>query len=201
MCGLRLHVDHLRLELERDDFAGHPPLPHAASILLELRVSRPRWRRACFLVALATQGCRHEVTAPSRSPEPETPDSGQLQRTPHFDAAATRCTPRFQVVVGIGLVVAIRAAKLTIISPIQGSPAAEAGLQAGDVIVKIGEERAESMEVEEAVARIRGAANTSVELWVARTGWAEPRRFVVERVALRGEQLDGCAETSSTAGP
>jgi carboxyl-terminal processing protease len=86
---------------------------------------------------------------------------------------------------GLGIVISIRDGMLTIVSPIDDTPAFKAGLEAGDRIVKIGNESAVTMTLNEAVNKLRGDPGTKVILWIEREGWAEPRRFVVTRAVIR----------------
>jgi carboxyl-terminal processing protease len=88
---------------------------------------------------------------------------------------------------GIGIVIGIRNEALTIISPIEGTPAWEAGLKASDQIVRIGEESTINMPLQEAVDRLRGEVGTTVNIDVTRKGWTEPRPFTIERrmIAIR----------------
>lgn len=79
---------------------------------------------------------------------------------------------------GIGIVIAIRDEKLTVISPIEGSPADRAGVKAGDVILAIDGESTQGMSLDEAVRRMRGAQGTKVTLTLKREG--VPENITVE---------------------
>lgn len=151
-------------------------------------------------LVLIAQGCRHEAPTRVPTPQPQSERSrlDSAQATSRPDTATAPCSPRFEVVFGIGVVVDIRDGRLTIISPVQDTPAEAAGLKAGDVIVRIGDKSTDSMPMEEAVGRIRGEPSTHAKLMVLRTGWTEPRVFDVKRLALRRERLDGCASSTST---
>lgn len=81
---------------------------------------------------------------------------------------------------GLGIVIAIKDDKLTVISPFQGSPAEKAGIKAGDVIVEIDGVPALGMSSDEAVRRMRGERGTSVTLTIQREG--EEENIVVEVV-------------------
>lgn len=91
---------------------------------------------------------------------------------------------------GLGIVISIRDGALTIISPIEGTPASRAGLKAQDQIVRIGEESTVNMGLEEAVGRLRGKAGTKIAIWVLREGWTEPRRFMLTRAIIKIESVD-----------
>ncbi|MFH2005663.1 MAG: MXAN_5808 family serine peptidase [bacterium] len=82
---------------------------------------------------------------------------------------------------GIGIVISIRDGALTVISPIDDTPAARAGIRAGDRIVKIEDESTVNMPLSEAVSHLRGKPGSSVAFWVEREGWHEARRFDIVR--------------------
>lgn len=69
---------------------------------------------------------------------------------------------------GVGLEVAARDDELRIIAPIDGSPAQEAGIRAGDTIIGIDGDAVEGAQVREATRRLRGRAGTGVSLTVLR---------------------------------
>ncbi|MBD1859884.1 PDZ domain-containing protein [Leptolyngbya sp. FACHB-402] len=70
--------------------------------------------------------------------------------------------------VGIQLAADEKTKKLTVISPIEGSPASAAGIAAKDIITKIDGKSTEGMDVNKAVTLIRGPVNTQVKLTVQR---------------------------------
>ena len=70
--------------------------------------------------------------------------------------------------VGIQLAADEKTKKLTVISPIEGSPAFAAGIQAKDIILKIDGKTTEGMDVNKAVTLIRGPVNTQVKLTIQR---------------------------------
>jgi carboxyl-terminal processing protease len=90
---------------------------------------------------------------------------------------------------GLGIVISLRDAALTIISPIEGTPAFKAGLKSRDKIVKIGEESTINMGLDEAVQRLRGKAGSKVTIWVGRKGWTEPRKFILARAIIKIESV------------
>ncbi|MEO0101154.1 MAG: S41 family peptidase [candidate division WOR-3 bacterium] len=69
---------------------------------------------------------------------------------------------------GIGIQIGIRDNILTVISPIEGTPAYRAGLQAGDQIIEIDGEPTEGWSVSEAVKRIRGTPGTKIKIKIRR---------------------------------
>ena len=69
---------------------------------------------------------------------------------------------------GIGAEVGIKNTKVTIIAPIDGSPAKKAGLLPGDAILKINDQSTQGMSINEAVQKIRGEAGSTVKLSIQR---------------------------------
>lgn len=92
---------------------------------------------------------------------------------------------------GLGIVISVRDAKLTIISPLDDTPASRAGLKAGDVISRIGDISTVSMTIEEAVRLLRGREGSKVTIWVDRKQWSESRKFVVIRERIKIESVEG----------
>jgi carboxyl-terminal processing protease len=86
---------------------------------------------------------------------------------------------------GLGIVISVRDGALTVISPIEGTPADGVGIKAQDKIVKIGEESTVNMGLDEAVERLRGKPGTTVTIWVLRKGWEEARRFDIVRAVIK----------------
>lgn len=82
---------------------------------------------------------------------------------------------------GLGIVISIREGQLTVISPIDGTPASGKGIQARDKIVRIEDESTINMNLNEAVNMLRGKPGTDVNIWVDRKGWSEPRKFTITR--------------------
>lgn len=73
---------------------------------------------------------------------------------------------------GIGAELGMRDKQLIVIAPVDGSPAQKAGVRAGDLIVKIGDDDASKLTVEKAVSKIRGDAGTDIKLGIVRDGEA-----------------------------
>lgn len=75
---------------------------------------------------------------------------------------------------GIGIVITIQNSLLTVIAPIEGTPAYEAGIQAGDVIVKVNGEPTKNMMLWEAVKKMRGPKGEPVIITIMRDEKAKP---------------------------
>ncbi len=105
----------------------------------------------------------------------------------HYEEMQTQTGGKFG---GLGIVISIRDGDLTVISPIDGTPASRAGIRARDHIVRIGEESTVNMGLSEAVNMLRGEPGSAVELWIQRKGWSEARRFSVERAIIKIDSVD-----------
>lgn len=90
---------------------------------------------------------------------------------------------------GLGIVISVRDGFLTVISPIDGTPAAKAGILAQDRIVKIGKESTINMGLDEAVERLRGKPGTEVVIWITRKGLDEPKQFSIVRDIIKVESV------------
>jgi carboxyl-terminal processing protease len=82
---------------------------------------------------------------------------------------------------GIGIEIGMKNDILTVISPIEESPAAKAGLRAGDKILKIGDALTADMSIDEAVSKIRGSKGTEVSLIIMRNGDSDPKEIKIIR--------------------
>lgn len=86
---------------------------------------------------------------------------------------------------GIGIAIGIREGHLTVIAPLEGTPAYRAGLKSKDRIVQIGDERTINMQLTEAVERLRGEIGTKVTILVEREGRTEPLSFTLRRALIK----------------
>lgn len=85
---------------------------------------------------------------------------------------------------GVGLTVGERNKRITVISPMQGSPAARLGVRAGDVIVEIDGMATDQLTYDEVVKRLKGPRGTSVSIQVRRVGMDDPIPFTITRAAI-----------------
>ncbi|MFQ5692609.1 MAG: S41 family peptidase [Nitrospinota bacterium] len=86
---------------------------------------------------------------------------------------------------GLGIEIAIRDGVLTVISPIDGTPAQRAGIQAGDCIIRVEGESTKDMSLMDAVKKMRGKPGTKITISVMRKNWKSPRDFTLVREAIR----------------
>jgi carboxyl-terminal processing protease len=85
---------------------------------------------------------------------------------------------------GLGILVGVRNGQLTVISPLEGSPASRMGIQAGDVISTIEGEATDSMTIDEAIQRLKGPKGTQVKITIVRRGLPEPMAMSVTRAEI-----------------
>jgi carboxyl-terminal processing protease len=82
---------------------------------------------------------------------------------------------------GVGIEITIKDDVLTVVSPIEGTPAYEAGIKAGDKIIKIEDRSTKDMTMMDAVKNIRGPKGSKVKLTVLREGEPKPLEFLITR--------------------
>ena len=82
---------------------------------------------------------------------------------------------------GLGIEIGMEAGVVKVISPIDDTPAAKAGIKAGDYIVKIGGEQVQGKSLLEAVKLMRGPVGTSIDLTVRRKNIKKPLEFKIVR--------------------
>jgi len=86
---------------------------------------------------------------------------------------------------GLGIEITTRNSLLTVVSPIEDTPAYRAGIKAGDVILKIDEEFTKDMALVEAVKRMRGPQGTSVRLTLRRESMANVLQLTLVREVIK----------------
>ncbi len=84
---------------------------------------------------------------------------------------------------GIGIIISLRNAKVTVIAPMAGTPAARKGLRTGDIIEAVEGEATEKLSLDEVVDRVRGPEGTPVHLTIRRPGIGDS--FDVEIIRAR----------------
>ncbi len=82
---------------------------------------------------------------------------------------------------GIGIEITVKDGMLTVVSPIEGTPAYVAGLKAGDKIVKIEGKPSKDMTLIDAVKQIRGPKGSQVNITVLRESEPKPLEFAIVR--------------------
>jgi carboxyl-terminal processing protease len=90
---------------------------------------------------------------------------------------------------GVGIQIGMKDNHLTVILPIEGTPAERAGVKAADVILKVNNETTKDMTLMDAVQKMRGPKGTKVTLTMQREGLAEPLVFVLTREIIKIESV------------
>jgi len=90
---------------------------------------------------------------------------------------------------GLGIEISLRDSLLTIVSPIEDTPASRAGLQAGDQILKIEDQYTKDMEIMEAVQLMRGAPGTKITITIMRPSFEKPKAFTLEREVIKVQSV------------
>ena len=90
---------------------------------------------------------------------------------------------------GLGIEIGMESGVVKVISPIDDTPAARAGIKAGDYIVKIGEEQVQGKSLLEAVKLMRGPVGTSINLTVRRKNIKKPLEFKIVRKIIEVQSV------------
>ncbi|KRT66252.1 MAG: carboxy-terminal processing protease, carboxyl-terminal processing protease [Candidatus Dadabacteria bacterium CSP1-2] len=97
---------------------------------------------------------------------------------------------------GVGIEISVENDLLTVITPIEGSPAAKAGIKPGDLIIAIDGKSTQGLSVDEAVKSLRGPKGSAVKITIQSQGDKNPREVVLVRdiiyvKSVNSKLLDG----------
>lgn len=90
---------------------------------------------------------------------------------------------------GLGIEITVRNGMLTVVSPIEDTPAFRAGIKAGDQILKIEEEFTKDMSLMQAVKKMRGPKGTKLNLSIKREGVPDLLNFSIVRDTIRVQSV------------
>ena len=90
---------------------------------------------------------------------------------------------------GLGIEIGMEAGVVKVISPIDDTPAAKAGIKAGDYIVKIGEEQVQGKSLMDAVKLMRGPVGSSINLTIRRKKVKKPIEFKITRKIIQVQSV------------
>jgi carboxyl-terminal processing protease len=90
---------------------------------------------------------------------------------------------------GLGIEITVRSGVLTVVSPIEDTPASKAGVKSGDQIIKIEDEFTKDMTLVEAVKRMRGVKGSKITISVRREGVADLLNFNLVRDTIRVQSV------------
>jgi carboxyl-terminal processing protease len=82
---------------------------------------------------------------------------------------------------GVGIEVSAQDGRIVVVTPIEGSPAARAGVRPGDVVLAVDGSPVQPDRLEDTIGRMRGASGSTVRLAIGRQGEPEPLLFSLER--------------------
>ncbi|MEW5724231.1 MAG: S41 family peptidase [Thermodesulfobacteriota bacterium] len=85
---------------------------------------------------------------------------------------------------GVGIEITLKEGYPIVVSPVEDTPAYRAGLEAGDIILKIDGESTKDMSLVDVVKKIRGPKGSTVILTITRSGWSKPRKFSIVREVI-----------------
>src|SRR3989475_13074858 len=90
---------------------------------------------------------------------------------------------------GLGIEITLKDDVLTVVAPIEGTPASRAGAHPGTGIVKIEGLTTKDMQLTDAVKRMRGKPGTKVIISIVREGWTEAKDFSITREQIRVQSV------------
>ena len=86
---------------------------------------------------------------------------------------------------GLGIQIQKRMGKITVIAPMEGTPAYKMGIRAGDIITHVGdEELKDDIGTDEVVRKLRGPKGSQVTITIRRVGFAEPIKLTITRAEI-----------------
>ena len=91
---------------------------------------------------------------------------------------------------GLGIEIGMESGVVKVISPIDDTPAANAGIKAGDYIVKIGDDQVQGKSLMEAVKLMRGPIGTSINLTIKRKNLKKPLEFKIIRKIIEVKSVN-----------
>ena len=92
---------------------------------------------------------------------------------------------------GVGIEVGMEDGFLKVIAPIDDTPAARAGIKAGDIIIKLDDKTVKGMALDDAVKLMRGKPGTKIELTITREGREKPFDVTLERAVIKVVSVKG----------
>jgi len=91
---------------------------------------------------------------------------------------------------GVGMEIGVKNDVLTVIAPLDQTPAKKAGIRAGDKIYAIDKKNTSGMSPDEAATLIRGEKGTPVVLTIWRKGWEQPKDFEIIREVIKVKTVE-----------
>jgi len=129
------------------------------------------------LVASAIRGVISELDKHSRYLDPSEYEEIQISAAGNY--------------AGVGLDITVDEGKVTVLAPIDGTPAQRAGILPGDIVVSVDDVEIEAGNIDAAVRSMRGAPGTEVTVRVHRDGEQHPLRFALTRSTIQVQTVRG----------
>lgn len=129
------------------------------------------------LIASAIRGVISELDKHSRYLDPSEYEDIQISAAGNY--------------AGVGLDITVDEGKVTVIAPIDGTPAQRAGILPGDVVVSVDDVLIDEGNIDDAVSRMRGAPGTEVTVGVHREGEQSALRFALTRSQIQVQTVRG----------
>lgn len=85
---------------------------------------------------------------------------------------------------GLGIIISKRNGRVTVITPVEGSPAQKLGIRAGDIIDLVEGEPIDDLPIDAVVKRLKGPKGTQVKITIVRPGLGEPLQMTVTRAEI-----------------
>jgi carboxyl-terminal processing protease len=92
---------------------------------------------------------------------------------------------------GLGIEIGTRDEMITVLRVLEGTPAAAAGLRAGDRIVQVDDQSTVALTISDAIGLLKGPPKSSVVVFVRREGHERPLRYEMTRAIIRIESVSG----------
>jgi len=158
---------------ERIGYAGEPyeELKVFAEVLAQVKQHYVEERKTQDLVRSAIRGMLAGLDPHSSYMTPDMYKEMQVETKGEFG--------------GLGIQIGMKNSHLTVIAPIEDTPAFAAGIQAGDIITEVDGSPTKDLTLMEAVQHMRGAKGTSVTLTVQREGANGPLKFTLVRDTIK----------------
>src|SRR4029079_15165210 len=86
---------------------------------------------------------------------------------------------------GIGMEVTMERGRIKVVAPIDDTPAAKAGIRAGDLITQLDGDQVDGLTLDQAVQKLRGPVGANIGLTLQRTGVEKPIDLTIVRAMIR----------------
>ena len=171
VAGATVAGGALRRQAAREPRAGDPVLDEYADILTTLSDWAPEPIAPDKIVYASIHGMLGRLDPHTAFLEPD-----------EFSAMKEKQHGSFY---GLGIQIQKRMGKITVISPMEGTPAYKMGIRAGDIITHVGdEELKDDISTEDVVRKLRGPKGSTVTITIRRVGFAEPIHLTITRAEI-----------------